>query len=294
MTNRSPRRAPSLEQAQAHCLAIARNHYENFPVASHVLPARLRTPVAVLYAFARTADDFADEGHLTPDERLARLAAWRGHLDRLQRGEPPTHPVFVALDDVRRRFRLELGLMYDLIDAFEQDVTKRRYANEAELLSYCSRSANPVGRLLLQLTEHPIGPEDLAQSDAICTALQRVNFLQDLAQDYDENDRIYIPQDALTRHGVGEAHFATRRTDDAMRALMAEQRARAATMLESGAPLAWRLRGRVGLELRFIVLGVRRIIERLEARQDDVFSRPRLRRRDWGRLLVEVLTTPGP
>lgn len=283
---------PSIDAAYRHCLGRAKWHYENFPVASHALPAALRGPVAALYAFARSADDFADEGSDPPEVRRARLDAYRARLDGLARGEVPDDPVFIALADVHRRLDLPLGPLHDLLDAFAQDVVKKRYADFGEVLDYCRRSAAPIGRMILHLYGEA-GDADVACSDRLCIAFQLVNFLQDLEQDYRENDRIYLPQDEMALHGVTEAHFRERRTDEAMLALVAQQLARIRRMLAEGAPLAWRMPGRAGLEGRMILFGVARIADRIAREQRDVFRRPRLGKRDWLWIALRATTARG-
>lgn len=278
----------ALERAYADCLALARAHYENFPVASWLLPRALRRPVAVIYAFARQADDLADEGELAPEARLAGLDALDALLDGIAAGAPQTTALGLALADVIRRHRLPLELFRDLLSAFRQDVTEKRYAHFGEVMDYCRRSANPIGRLLLHLLERT-DAHDLACSDGICSALQLINFYQDLAQDYAEHGRIYIPQDELQRFGVDEEHFRARRTDFAMQRLMQHQYDRAFRMLRAGAPLAKRLPGRFGFELRMTVLGGRRILEYLDRNRADVFARPRLTRRDWLKIAWQAL-----
>ena len=158
-------------------------HYENFPVASALLPAPLRHPVSVIYRFARTADDFADEGNLRPAERLALLDGYRAEMRRIEAGEPAASPLFRELRDVITAHRLPFEPFYDLLDAFSQDVTKLRYANFAEVRDYCRRSADPVGRLMLHLYGE-IDDENVACSDAICSALQLINFWQDVDTDF--------------------------------------------------------------------------------------------------------------
>ena len=282
----------ALERAYADCLASARSHYENFPVASWLLPRALRRPVAVIYAFARQADDIADEGDLAAEARLARLAELDELLDGIAAGVPPTTSadpgLALALADVIGRQRLPIGLFRDLLSAFRQDVTQKRYANFGEVMDYCRRSANPVGRLLLHL-QGCTDTRDLACSDAICSALQLINFYQDLGQDYAENGRIYLPQDEMQHHGVDESHFRERRTDFGMQQLMRNQYARTFRLLRAGAPLARRLPGRFGFELRLTVLGGRRILERLDQNRTDVFARPRLTRNDWARIVWRAL-----
>jgi squalene synthase HpnC len=268
-------------------------HYENFPVASLLLPRSLRRPVAVIYRFARTADDFADEGELSADERLARLEAYRGELRGLQSGRPPGTPLFAALGEVVRDYDLPCQPLFDLLDAFSQDVVKKRYASFAEVMDYCRRSADPVGRLMLHLyglAGRP-GCDTLPelQSDAICSALQLINFWQDSAIDYAKN-RIYLPQDEMARYEVSESHIAEQKADANWAALMSFQLGRTRAMLESGAPLATRVPGRAGLELRMIVQGGRRILEKLERARGDVFRhRPVLRAWDWGVMFARAL-----
>src|SRR5512140_3406765 len=200
-------------------------HYENFPVASALLPASLRHPVSVIYRFARSADDFADEGELPPGRRLALLDDYRQQLRRLEAGVAPAQQLFIELGQVALAYHLPWQLFHDLLDAFSQDVVKKRYADYAELLDYCRRSANPVGRLLL----HLFGAADagrLQQSDAICTSLQLINFWQDVAIDW-RKDRIYLPQDEMQRYGVSEAQIAAGDTSGQWKALMRFQVERA-------------------------------------------------------------------
>jgi len=263
-------------------------HYENFPVASVLLPESLRHPVSVIYRFARTADDVADEGELPPPERLACLESYRSELRRLEAGLSSASPLFKELREVVAAYRLPLDPFHDLLDAFSQDVTKRRYANFDELMDYCQRSANPVGRLML----HLYGRSDetsCACSDAICSALQLTNFWQDVDSDFHRN-RIYLPQEDMARFGVTEAQIAARDTSGGWWNLMRFQIDRSRWMMLRGAPLARRLSGRVGLELRAVVQGGLIILERLERANGDVFRRrPVLRAWDWPLLLARAL-----
>jgi squalene synthase HpnC len=272
-----------LEDAYRHCLRLARAHYENFPVASRLLPHRLRRPIGVIYAFARSADDFADEGALSTETRLAKLDDYVAKLNSVRDHHILDDPIFIALRDVVERHALPLDPFYDLLTAFRQDVTKRRYADFAELLAYCRYSANPVGRLVLLLCGEAT-PENLRDSDAICSALQLINFWQDLAQDYRENDRIYLPQDEMASFGVTDMQLAERRSDAALRKLLDMQIDRTRRLLLAGAPLGNRLNGRLGLEIRATIHGGLCVLDAL-ARRDDLFARPRLRRRDWLRIL---------
>jgi squalene synthase HpnC len=268
-------------------------HYENFPVASVLLPARLRQPVAVIYRFARTADDFADEGSLPPEERLALLDGYKQQLRSLEAGQPARTPLFADLGQVIRDRGLPFAPFHDLLDAFSQDVVKKRYASFAELLDYCRRSADPVGRLMLHLygaASRPDFDDALERSDAICSALQLINFWQDVAIDF-AKDRIYLPQDDMARHGVRESDIAAGTADERWTALMRFELARARAMLESGAPLARQLQGRIGLELRMIVQGGRRILDKLERVDGDVFRlRPVLRPPDWLLMATRALS----
>jgi len=259
---------------------MAVNHYENFPVASALLPERLRRPVELIYSFARQADDFADEGDLPPEQRLQNLAEFSRELDRIERGEAPRLPLFADLVPVIAAHSLPVGLFRDLISAFSQDVTKNRYADFGEVMDYCRRSANPVGRLLLHLYQ-AAEARNLTCSDAICSSLQLINFLQDIEIDF-RNNRIYLPQYEMAEYGVTEAQIADRANGTAWQTLMMFQIERARSMLLAGAPLARRLPGRVGLELRMIVMGGSRILDKLRASRGDVFRhRPVLQPYDW-------------
>lgn len=280
--------ASSLAQAYDHCMRMTRSHYENFPVASHLLPRALRPAISVIYAFARTADDFADEGKLSPLERLTHLDDYRYKLDALSSGAGVSDPIFIALADVKQRTGLPLQPLYDLLSAFRQDVIKRRYANFDEVLDYCRRSANPVGRMVLHLFDEAT-PDNLRDADHICTALQLINFWQDVEQDCVENNRIYLPQDEMAAYGIDETQLQTRSNSPALRTLMDKQIDRSRALLLAGAPLGERLRGRLGVEIRATVHGGLAVIEALGRNRDDVFARPRLRRRDWMRVLWRSL-----
>ena len=265
------------------------NHYENFPVASWVLPARLRGPVRTVYAFARQADDFADEGDAPAEERLRNLARFAHELDRIETLRPPQLPLFQALATTVREHGLPLAPFRDLLSAFSQDVTKRRYADFGEVMDYCRRSANPIGRLLLHLYGET-RPRSLALSDGICASLQLINFLQDVEIDY-RKGRIYLPQDEMQRFGVSEAQIERRDASGAWGALMHHQIERARRMLQAGAPLGGVLKGRVGIELRMIVLGGERILRKLHDAHGDVFRRrPVLDRRDWLSMFFRALS----
>jgi squalene synthase HpnC len=262
------------------------DHYENFPVASLLLPRHLRRPVEIIYHFARQADDFADEGELPDEERLANLDAFRAELQRIEAGETPLTPLFHDVADIVAQFQLPLQLFHDLLDAFAQDVVKKRYANFDELLDYCRRSANPVGRLLLYLFGEAT-PVNLSYADAICTSLQLINFWQDVKKDY-AIGRIYLPQDDMKRFGVSDAHIARGCPDNVWRDLMRFEVKRTQKMMRDGAPLGSILTGRVGLEMRLIIAGGRRILAKLQRVNYDVFGRrPVLRAHDWVIMLLD-------
>ena len=264
-------------------------HYENFPVASLLLPASFREPVEIIYRFARSADDFADEGVLPSRIRLEKLSVYRAGLVTIAAREKPADRLFQDIARIVRQHELPLQLFHDLLDAFSQDVVRKRYANHAEVLDYCRRSANPVGRLLLHLFKRT-SERDLASSDAICTALQLINFWQDVEVDYVNDNRVYLPQDEMRRFGVSELHLIEKICDDAWRNLMKFQVDRTRELMLSGAPLGKELPGRIGLEIRTTVQGGLRILEKIEHAGYDVFrKRPVLRAFDWPVLLSRAV-----
>ena len=254
------------------------SHYENFPVASFLCPPRLRPAIAAIYWFARTADDIADEGDAAPQTRLDDLAAYRADLLATVAGLPPSPrwpAVFAQLGPVIAQYALPVPLLTDLLSAFEQDVVKQRYASQAELLDYCRRSANPVGRLLL----HLYGVNDaqsLTESDCICSALQLINFWQDLSVDIPRG-RIYLPADAWAKHGVDEAQLLGLQVNPGTLNLIADcARAASASMLK-GSKLVKKLPGRGGWELRLVVQGGLRILDKIEAQGFNTLQqRPKL------------------
>ncbi|MCB5189753.1 squalene synthase HpnC [Methylobacillus arboreus] len=261
-------------------MALAKAHYENFPVASFLLPKDLRAPVGLIYAFARQADDFADEGDLHPEERLALLDDFRLQLDQIRDDTVPDTPLFQALHKMIKERGLPLEPFYDLLSAFSQDVVKARYVNFGEVIDYCRRSANPVGRLMLYLY-HAATPRNIALSDAICTSLQLINFLQDIEIDY-RKDRIYLPQDELQKYKISEQQIANKNTQGTWSLFMEFQINRTRKLLQSGAPLGLALPGRIGLEMRMIIAGGERILKKLHHGRGDVFNqRPVLNAVDW-------------
>jgi squalene synthase HpnC len=271
--------------------AMPVDHYENFPVASLLLPPALREPVTAIYVFARNADDFSDEGDLLPAERLAALGRYSAELDAIERDESSSDPVFIRLRLAIKQYRLPLSPFRDLLDAFVQDVGKDRYASHAELIDYCRRSANPVGQLMLHLFSQAT-PANMELSDSICTALQLINHWQDVAIDWQkgEQGRLYLPQDELLRFGVSEQQIDAGVCNEHWHALMAFQVDRTRALMLEGAPLGRLLPGRIGLEIRAIVAGGLRILDKIEAVDYDVFrQRPVLSALDWPRILLKAL-----
>lgn len=281
---------PSSSGAPARAPAV--DHYENFPVASWLCPAALRPTVAALYWFARTADDIADEGQAAADQRLADLAAYRADLDAVYARRPPSArwpAIFAALARAVERHALPRAPLDDLLEAFAQDVRKTAaaagYADRAELLDYCARSAAPVGRLMLHLYGID-APEALAQSDDICTALQLINFWQDLSVDLPRG-RYYLPQDRCAAHGTTQAA--------PVRALVAEEAQWARALMLRGAPLVHRVPGRMGWELRLVVQGGLRVLDKIAALDHASWrERPHLTRRDAPLLLWRALRMRAP
>jgi phytoene synthase len=262
------------------------DHYENFPVASILMPRRLRKPVTAIYRFARAADDIADEGNLSDAARLKQLDEFRAELRRIESNAEPLTPLFHHLAATIKEHELPIRPFHDLLDAFAQDVVQKRYADYNELLDYCRRSANPVGNLLLHLYGQAT-PANLAYSDAVCTALQLINFWQDVAKDWNIG-RVYLPLDDMARHGVTETQIETGSRDDHWRALMKFEVDRARALMLQGSPLGSILSGRIGLEMRMIIQGGLRILDKIEAAEYDMFDRrPVLRPFDWVIMLAK-------
>jgi phytoene synthase len=292
-----------LEAAYASCARAARGHYENFPVASLLIPRPMRRHVAAVYAFARAADDFADEGTRSAADRHRLLDGWRCRL--LQAAKPGTAPappaagepansveIFVALAATIRETALPLPLFEDLLSAFRQDVSVTRYATWDELLDYCRRSANPIGRLVLRIAGYRSDRLD-AWSDAVCTALQLTNFWQDFAIDLSRG-RIYLPQEVLHAHGAREEDLAGGALNREWRASLAAAVARTRAMFMTGRPVADAVRGRLRYELRATWLGGMRVLARLEQSGFDALQRrPRLRAADLPWFTWRMLRWPA-
>ena len=280
--------SPERAAAYAYCERLAREHYENFPVASRLLPSGMRPHVAAVYAFARRADDFADEPGLTSEERFRLLDAWEARLGGDFSSPVPeqfgAELIFRALAYTIQECRLPRSLFTDLLDAFRQDVTTTRYTAWADLLDYCRRSANPVGRLVLRIAGHDDPALD-AESDAVCTALQLTNFWQDLAIDW-RRGRLYVPMEDRDRAGARDADLDAGRITPEWQAALGGLAVRTRALFETGRPVCDAVRGRLRWELRLTWLGATLILDRLEAERFDVFNhRPSLRVADGPRLI---------
>ncbi|MFW5439979.1 MAG: squalene synthase HpnC [Methylophilaceae bacterium] len=272
--------------------ALAREHYENFPVASFALPKHLRHPVSLIYSFARQADDIADEGTYKPEHRLAMLEGYRKQLDIIKNNEKSNAIFFIEFGKMIHKHKLPIDPFYDLLDAFSQDVTKTHYANFDEVLDYCDRSANPIGNLLLHLFDQ-VTPENLVYSNNVCTALQLINFYQDIAIDFDTSShksRIYLCQDEMKQFGINEAQIASQHVNQHWEQFMMFNIERAEDMLKTGKPLEHVLPGRMGLEMRMIIGGGEQIIYKLKKVRGDIFKhRPTLKAWDWPLILLKSL-----
>jgi len=268
-------------------LALANAHYENFPVASILLPMRLRMPIGLIYSFARQADDFADEGDLSSAQRVALLDSFKQELDLIRAKVAPKTPFFITLQAMIQTHQLPLMPFYDLLDAFSQDVVKSRYENFDEVMDYCRRSANPIGRLILHLYG-AVTPGNIGYSDAICSSLQIINFLQDVTIDY-KKDRIYFPLDEMQKYNITESQIANGDISGAWSSFMELEINRARNLLQSGAPLGLVLPGRFGLEMRTIIAGGERILNKLSKSRGDMFhQRPVLKLGDWAMMLYKA------
>lgn len=278
-------------------LQLAHSHYENFPVASICMPKHLRAPIALIYSFARQADDFADEGDLTIEQRLTLLNGFKDELDLLHAYIKPKSAFFAALGEMMKAKKLPYTPFYDLLNAFSQDVTKTRYANYHEVLDYCTRSANPVGRLMLHLYEQA-SASNITLSDHICSALQIINFLQDIAVDFKKNDgkqRIYMCQDELAKFGITETHMqhyvdGTETIDKNWQQFMQFNLNRVSALMQAGKPLGRMLTGRIGFEMRMIIAGGEQMIHKIYQVNGDIFKhRPTLIKIDWLVIFLKAL-----
>lgn len=288
---------PMTSRTAKESLALASTHYENFPVASVFLPRNLRKPISLIYSFARQADDFADEGDLSIENRLSLLNGFSDELDLLRAYIKPQTPFFMALGEMIKHNHLPYTPFYDLLSAFKQDTVKTRYADFKEIADYCARSANPIGRLLLHLYGQSTS-KNVEFSDNICTALQLINFLQDIGLDLKKNEgqqRIYMCQNELRIFNITEQHlllfaFQTQAVNENWQHFMQFNLKRASRLLQAGKPLGSMLTGRVGFEMRLIIAGGERIIYKIEKVKGDIFKyRPILTKWDWIVIFLKAL-----
>ncbi len=263
---------------------LAQQHYENFPVGSLLLPAHLRDAVSIIYRVAREADDIADEGDASPAERLQALKAYEDELLLIQAYIQPHTATMQALATVCRKFALNVQDLLDLISAFQQDVSQTRYQTFDEVLDYCRRSANPIGRLMLQLYQQD-SPQYRDWSDQVCTALQLINFYQDIAIDLNKHEkqgRVYLSLDELATAGLSIEDVRSQRCDMVWQQFFLHQLLRAEHYLQAGKPLGRALHGRIGLEVRLMIAGGERILAKLKHCQGDIYQhRPTLTAMDW-------------
>lgn len=280
------KQAMSLTEAYQYCMELARQHYENFPTASRLIRSDLRPAVAAIYAYARHADDIADEGDASPENRLKRLEAWELLLDRCQHKEVD-HPVFMALADSVKRHHLPVNVLHDLITAFRMDVSIHSYATVDELLFYCRHSANPVGRLMLAL--HGIErPAALGASDAICTALQLTNFWQDLSIDLPRG-RCYLPEEWLRDAGLDSQQLLDGRTDAPIDPVLEQAIAYTTGLFREGRALLPYLPMRMRLQIAATIRGGMAILKAVGRAENPLHQRPVLGRLTWFRLLTPIL-----
>ena len=269
-----------LADAYAYCLRIAREHYENFPVASLLVPKRLRKHIAAIYAFARYADDLADEGDVDSSDRLDALRDWREKLET-----DTDHPIFMALRNTIHAYTLPIGLFHDLLDAFEQDAVRSEYETFGEVESYCTKSANPIGRLLLHLFRCA-NPDTLPASDALCTGLQLTNFWQDITIDA-QKPRIYLPMEDLRVFGVTRRELHNKNGSEQFKKLIRFQVERTRKYFDSAKPLFAQVPFGLRLELRAIWRGGMRILSSIEKIDfDPLAQRPQLRWKDKAAILL--------
>lgn len=274
-----------ISYAYESALNFARKHYENFPVVSLLIPKELRKHVAIIYWFARTADDFADEGSFSENERLQHLNDFENSLNDLLNNKFKS-PFEAALHQTIKQKNLTPQLFLDLLKAFKQDVTKKRYENVEEILFYCKHSANPIGRLILELFNIRSN-EAFNYSDKICTALQLTNFYQDIEIDY-QKGRIYFPQDEMKQFEVTENIFAMKENNVNLKKLLRHNIDRTQKMFDEGKNVLRLLNGRFKFEIKWTIFGGEAILNKIRQNDYNIFNaRPRLTKTDFGALLIK-------
>jgi squalene synthase HpnC len=268
---------------------LAQAHYENFPVASRLLPKKLRQAICAIYAFARIADDFADEGNLTPEIRQNKLNDLEVQLHYIQSRQLQYLDLnFLALADTIEKFNLPLDLFYDLLHAFKQDVFKTRYANFTEVLMYAKNSANPIGRILLYLTNNAARAQNLIMSDHICTALQFINMLQDFKLDLLERNRLYLPLDELSKFGLNADNLLDRQYSTELRQYLLHGCSQAKNLLSQGAGLPQYVSRLLAIELKLIIKSAYTILEKLE-QNTNIYQRVKLHKFDIFKIFCKVI-----
>lgn len=280
----------TLQQAYDECQSLASTHYENFPTASRLLSKPQRRATAAIYSFARRADDFADEGNVEKSVRHANLDRFSGYLGMIDRGDTPDDMTFVALADVIRQYQLPVSIFERLLTAFRMDVDKQRYEDFDALMAYCHCSADPVGELVLRIHDYA-DDENIHLSNRICSALQLINFIQDIDEDFQQRGRIYIPLNEMNKFGVKETQLNRREQNSAIESLLEFQIKRAKAMLLQGAPLIDNVHGRIRWMLAITLNSALRIVHKLEARKM-LYERPRLMFYDWPLIFIRSLYRP--
>jgi squalene synthase HpnC len=276
-----------IEKAYQYCQDLARQHYENFPTATRLLDAQQRKATAAIYAFARQADDIVDEGDHSAQTRLQLLDQYLLSLENIYNGIAVDDPVFIALSDTIRQFDLPQQAFRDLLYAFRMDVTQQRYTTFQELLHYCRHSANPIGQLILRL-HRSYSAENGRLSDHICTALQLINFIQDIDEDFQQRQRIYIPQDEMATFAISEDMLANRVSNERLEKLVQTQLERAQNFLLSGSGLVDALRGRLKLIMMLTINSGLEICSKLQSRQN-CYVRPVLHKADWIKIVLRTM-----
>ena len=276
-----------MDSAYKSAIAFAKAHYENFPVISFLIPKKLQKHIAVIYWFARTADDFADEGELNPEERLKRLNDFEEKLTSTLNGNPKNEFIAGLVNTIKDK-NLTPHLFYDLLKAFKQDVLKKRYKDFNEVLEYCRHSANPIGRLILELFN--IRNEEVFQySDKICTALQLTNFYQDTIIDY-KKGRIYLPEEEMQKFGVSKKSFELKENNLNLKSLIKFNVERTQVLFEEGKSLLGHLNGRFKYEIKWTISGGEAILEKIKKNDYDVLNiRPELSKKDFIRLFLKSI-----
>lgn len=265
---------PNLRRAYQKCTQIAK-HYENFPTASRLLPKKLRPHVAAIYAFARTADDIADEGSHPKRKRMECLEAFLIKLKQIKAKEPVLDPIFIALENTIAEYHLPYAPFFDLLKAFKWDIEKSHFKDFAEISAYCHLSAHPIGLIMLHLN-NAATIENIAKSNSICSALQLINFLQDIYADCTQRHRVYLPQDEMNTLNLTEKDLFKNDKKEQVNVLIQRQIQRASALLAQGSALPENLEGRFKLQIKLTLLSAQKIIEKLIARKNNLKKRPTL------------------